>query len=171
MIEVERAARRLCPLQSIGQVEPVPCAGKLCAWWDGLTGFCSIFTGADGIRYIGEQLCALNIILEGVEENAPASAANTDGDGVERIKTGVSTPTITENGEVVKMNGLPERIKVTISREDGGPVFSQDEAPRVLRLDEAAPVLVIVRDGGTLSTHGGDLRGALRFIEGLTLPF
>lgn len=171
MIAVERADRSLCPLQSIGQVEPVPCAGKLCAWWDGLTGFCSVFTGADGIRYVGEQINALNIILEGMEENAPASAANTDGGGVERIKTDVSTPTITENGEVVNMNGLPEKIKVTISREDGGPVFSRDEAPRVLRLDEAAPVLVIVRDGGTLKTYGGGLRGALRFIEGLTLPF
>ena len=106
-----------------------------------------------------------------IAKRVPASVRSTSRDRVGGIKTGVSTPTITENREVVKMNGLPERIKVTISREDGGPVFSQDEAPRVLRLDEAAPILVVVRDGGALRTHGGDLRSALRFIEGLTLPF
>ena len=69
------------------------------------------------------------------------------------------------------MNGLPERIKVTISREDGSPVFSRDEGPQVLRLDEAAPVLVIVRDGGTLRTAHGDLHEMFDFIEGLTLPY
>lgn len=68
-------------------------------------------------------------------------------------------------------NGLPEKIKVTISREDGSPVFSRDDAPTVQYLEEAAPVLVIVRDGGTLRTHSGDLHSALDFIEGLTLPY
>ena len=106
-----------------------------------------------------------------IAKRVPASVRSTSGDRVECIKTGVSTPTITENGEVVNMNGLPERIKVTISRKDGSPVFSRDEGPQVLRLDEAAPVLVIVRDGGTLRTAQGDLHEMFDFIEGLTLPY
>ena len=171
MSEIARTDKPLCPLQSMGQAEPVPCAGKLCAWWDWLAGFCSVFTGADSIRDAAAQISALTVSLEEMDKNAPASAANTDGDRVERMKTGVSTPTITENGEVVNMNGLPEKIKVTISREDGSPVFSREEAPQVLHLDEAAPVLVVVRDGGTLRTAQGDLHEMLDFIEGLTLPY
>ena len=69
------------------------------------------------------------------------------------------------------MKGLPEKIKVTISREDGGPLFDRDQGTQVGHLMEAAPVLVLVRDGGTLRTHSGDLHSALDFIEGLTLPY
>ena len=68
-------------------------------------------------------------------------------------------------------NGLPEKVKVTISREDGGPLFSRDESTQVVILTEAAPVLVIVRDGGTLRTYQGDLQNAADFIENLTVPF
>lgn len=104
-------------------------------------------------------------------KNTPASVSSTGGGRVERIKTGVSAPTITENGEVVNMNGLPERIKVTISRMDGSPVFSREETPQTLCLDEVAPILVVVRDCGTLRTFQGGSQEAFRFIEGLTLPF
>ena len=55
--------------------------------------------------------------------------------------------------------------------EDGSPVFSREETPQTLCLDEAAPVLVIVRDGGTLRTAQGDLHEIFDFIEGLTLPY
>ena len=106
-----------------------------------------------------------------IAKRVPASVRSTSRDRVGGIKTGVSTPTITENGEVVNMNGLPERIKVTISREDGSPVFSREETPQTLCLDEAAPVLVIVRDGGTLRTAQGDLHEIFDFIESLTLPY
>ena len=69
------------------------------------------------------------------------------------------------------MSVLPERIKVTISQEDGSPVFSRDEVPQVEHLTEAVPVLVVVRDGGTLRTFQGGLQEAFEFIEGLTLPY
>ena len=96
-------------------------------------------------------------------KNTPASVSSTGGGRVERIKTGVSDPTITENGEVVNMNGLPERIKVTISRMDGSPVFSREETPQTLCLDEVAPILVVVRDCGTLRTFQGGSQEAFRF--------
>lgn len=78
MIEITRTGKALCPLQSIGQAEPVPCAEGLCAWWDGIAGFCSVLAGAEYIRDVAEQVCDLAIILERMEKNAPASAANTD---------------------------------------------------------------------------------------------
>ena len=66
------------------------------------------------------------------------------------------------------MNGLPERIKVTISQEDGSPVFVYAQTPQVLYLDEAAPALVIMREGGTLGTFHGSIQTVLDFIEDLT---
>ena len=66
------------------------------------------------------------------------------------------------------MNGLPERIKVTISREDGSPVSVYAQTPQVLYLDKAAPALVIMREGGTLRVMQSDLNGILDFIEDLT---
>lgn len=64
-----------------------------------------------------------------------------------------------------------DKVKVTITREDGSPVFGWEEPPQVLDLNEAMPVLVVVRDGGTLRTHQGDLHSAAAFIEDLTIPF
>ena len=52
--------------------------------------------------------------------------------------------------DTLKREGLPERIKVTISREDGSPVFSHDSAAIEEYLTDDAPVLVIRRDGGAL---------------------
>lgn len=67
----------------------------------------------------------------------------------------------------LKREGLPERIKVTISREDGSPVFSLDKAAKVEYLTEAAPVLVIRRDGGTLETIGGDAHSVGEILQDL----
>ena len=69
------------------------------------------------------------------------------------------------------MSNLPERIKVTISREDGGPLFDYEQTAKAQYLTEAAPVLIVMRDGGTLQTWWGSLQDALDFIEGLTLPY
>lgn len=67
--------------------------------------------------------------------------------------------------------GLPERIKVTISREDGAPLFDRDQSPESVILTEAAPILIVYRDGRTLRTACGDVPWAREFVEGLTLPF
>lgn len=99
MLEAMRADKHICPLLSIGQAKPVPCAGKLCAWLDSLTGCCSVFTGAESIRDAADQINSLNIILEGMEENAPASVCGTDGDGVEQIEKAVSTSNDTREPE------------------------------------------------------------------------
>lgn len=66
-----RADKCFCPLQNIGRAEPVPCAGELCAWWDRLTGFCSVFTAAEAIRFVGEQINAQNFILGEMEKEGP----------------------------------------------------------------------------------------------------
>ena len=78
------------------------------------------------------------------------------------------------NANVVRdtmRDGLPEKIKVTISREDGDPLFSRDQDSQVEHLSEAAPILVVLLDSGTIRTMQGDLHSALDFIEGLTLPY
>lgn len=66
---------------------------------------------------------------------------------------------------------MVDRVKVTISREDGGPLFDCAGSAQVEYLTEAAPVLVVVRDGGTLRTMQGDPQSVVDFIEGLTLPY
>ena len=63
-----------------------------------------------------------------------------------------------------------DKVKITISREDGGPLFAHDESAWVQYLTEDAPVMVIVRDGGTLRTMQGDQQSAVDFIKDLTLP-
>lgn len=63
-----------------------------------------------------------------------------------------------------------EKVKVTISREDGGPLFSRDEAPVVEHLTDTSPVLVVLLDSGTLRTMQGDHQSAVDFIQGLTMP-
>ena len=63
-----------------------------------------------------------------------------------------------------------DKVKVTISQEDGGPLFDWDDSPMVQDLTEAAPVMVIVRDGGAILTMQGDQQSAVDFIKGLTLP-
>lgn len=65
------AERPLCPLRSVGQAEPVPCVGTLCAWWDRLTDFCSVFTAAEALRFVGEQINAQNFILGEMEKEGP----------------------------------------------------------------------------------------------------
>ena len=69
------------------------------------------------------------------------------------------------------MSNLPEKIKVTVSREDGSPLFDYEQTAQVQYLTEAAPVLIVQRDGRTLRTRQGSLQDALDFIEDLTLPY
>lgn len=64
-------------------------------------------------------------------------------------------------------DGLPEKIKVTISREDGSPLFSRDQAAQVEYLTDAAPVLVIRRDGGSLNTIYGDIHSVGEMFQEL----
>lgn len=63
-----------------------------------------------------------------------------------------------------------DKIKVTISREDGSPLFIRDGFAHVEYLTKTAPVLVVVLDGGTIRTMQGDQQSAEDFIKGLTLP-
>ena len=80
MTDLVRTDRALCPLRSIGQAEPVPCAGKLCAWWDGPLGYCSMLTLADSMRGVESQTGALTVALENLEKSVPASVTSTSGD-------------------------------------------------------------------------------------------
>lgn len=101
MTDLVRTDRALCPLRSIGQAEPVPCAGKLCAWWDGPLGYCSIFTLADSMRGVESQTGALTVALENLEKSVPASVTSTSGDEAGSVRQNISAITISENKRFV----------------------------------------------------------------------
>ena len=101
MTDLVRTDRALCPLRSIGQAEPVPCAGKLCAWWDGPLGYCSIFTLADSMRGVESLTGALTVALENLEKSVPASVTSTSGDEAGSVRQNISAITISENKRFV----------------------------------------------------------------------
>lgn len=61
--------------------------------------------------------------------------------------------------------GLPERVKVTISLDDGRALFGLDWDPQTVYLTEAAPVLIVRRNGGTVETVAGDAASAVKFLR------
>ena len=71
------------------------------------------------------------------------------------------------SSNALKHEGLPERIKVTISREDGSPVFSHDNTAIVEYLTDDAPVMVIRRDGGALETICGNIYSVGEMVQEL----
>lgn len=58
-----------------------------------------------------------------------------------------------------------DRVKVTITREDGSPICGQAGAELVEYLSEAAPVLVLRKSGGTVETFSGELPGVLDMLS------
>ncbi len=64
-------------------------------------------------------------------------------------------------------HGLPERIKVTISHEDGSPLFTQDRAAQVEYLTDAAPALIVWRNGGSVDTVCGDIFSVNNILQDL----
>ena len=96
MSDARRENMPICPLQSVGQAAPVPCSGKLCAWWDRLNATCFVPCMAEGVNIIADVLGTLT------EEKAPASDGDADGDEWGNAETPVSGSTIAENGGVIK---------------------------------------------------------------------
>lgn len=59
-----------------------------------------------------------------------------------------------------------ERIKVTISRESGDPIFPEAGAPKPMFLDDSCKFMVIKKNGGTVeSLAASSLFDLLEFIE------
>ena len=59
------------------------------------------------------------------------------------------------------------QLKVTISREDGSPIFNQDQEIIVEHLTGAAPVLAIRRNGGSIERIGGDASWVYDMLQGV----
>lgn len=60
-----------------------------------------------------------------------------------------------------------DRVKVTITREDGSPICGQAGAELVEYLSEAAPVLVLRKSGGTVETFSGELHSLKDILKKL----
>ena len=64
-------------------------------------------------------------------------------------------------------HSLPEKIKVTISCEDGGPLGGQNQTAQVEYLTSAAPVLLIQRDGRSITTFYRDANAICDMLQEL----
>jgi len=66
---------------------------------------------------------------------------------------------------------MMDRIKVTISQEDGKPVCPGASEPETMFLTDESPFLIVRKDGGTVETFAGSIGGLLEFtirqLEGL----
>ena len=64
-----------------------------------------------------------------------------------------------------------DKIKVTISREDGNPICSAEAEPEPFFVTDADPILIVRKDGGTVETFSGGVSERLAFtvrqLEGL----
>lgn len=58
-----------------------------------------------------------------------------------------------------------DRVKVTITREDGGPICGLAGAELVEHLTDEAPVLVLRKSGGTVETYSGELPSVLDMLS------
>ena len=58
---------------------------------------------------------------------------------------------------------MMDRIKVTVSREDGSPVFAEASEPYSVLLADNHPFAIVMKDGGTVRAVSGGLYTLLEF--------
>lgn len=61
-----------------------------------------------------------------------------------------------------------DRVKITITREDGSPICGQTPEPDTVFLTDAAPVLLIRKTGGTVEMFAGDMQSAAALFREMT---
>lgn len=57
---------------------------------------------------------------------------------------------------------MSEKFKVTVSREDGKPVFAGADKDAMFLTDQS-PLLIVKKNGGTVETVCGDITALLEF--------
>lgn len=60
---------------------------------------------------------------------------------------------------------MKDKVKVTITREDGSPICVLTPEPDTVFLTDDAPVLLIRKTGGTVEMFSGDMHSAAALLQ------
>ena len=61
-----------------------------------------------------------------------------------------------------------DKVKVTITREDGSPICGLAQEADTVFLTDAAPFLLVRKNGGTVEAYAGDLQSTAELFWEMT---